>query len=180
MSLIKKKNSMKGTKNKILFETSTIIDKDEFKKFQRFYLNKVQSSLLPKLIMAILAVLAIVLNAIKGNFYIVGMVVVFIIIYPIVLSITLNRQIDKMYESDKKINMLEEKLFFYDQYFESKSGVNYGKINYDEILMVCETKRNFYIFIGDREAFIIIKDNLNNTDKFKKFMMRKTKFKRYI
>lgn len=179
----KKKNKKPNSKNKeksnILFETSTIIDKNEFKKFQKFYLNKFKSSLLPKLVMAFLAIIAIVMNLIKSNFDIVIMVIVFIIIYPIILSITLNRQINKMYESNKRINMLEEKLMFYDKYFESKSSLNYCKVNYSDIYKICETKSNFYIFISDNQAFIIIKSNIKDVDSFKDFIKDKAMYRRY-
>ena len=129
--------------------------------------------------MAILAIVAIVLNYIKGNYNVVFLVIVFIIVYPIILSITLNSQIKKMYKSNKRINMLEEVLTFYDDYLESKSSHNYCKVLYSDIYKICETKSNFYIFISDNQAFIIIKSEINELDKFKEFIIDKAPYKKY-
>lgn len=175
----KKKKKVIINEKKYLFQTKTVIDIDEFKKFQKFYLNKFKSNIVPKLIMAFLAILAIILNFYKGNYDVVGLVVVFIIAYPIVLNFTLNSQIKKMYKSNKRINMLEEVLTFYDDYLESKSSHNYCKVQYNDIYKVCETKRNFYIFISDNQAFIIIKKEIVDIDNFKEFLMNKAPYKRY-
>ena len=40
-------------------------------------------------------------------------------------------------------------------------------------------KNNFYIFISDNQAFIIIKSELEDSDKFKAFIIDKAPFKRY-
>ena len=79
----KKKNVKKNSSSKkdYLFKTSTIIDMFEFKKFQKFYLNKFKSNIFPIIIMAILAIVAIVLNYIKGNYNVVFLVIVFMISY---------------------------------------------------------------------------------------------------
>lgn len=174
---VKKKSSKK--KDNYLFKTATVIDMNEFERFQKFYLNKFKSNLAPKLIMAFLAILAIVLNYLKGNYDIVSWVIIFIIVYPIILSITLNMQIKKMYSSNKRINMLEEVITFYDEFLESKSEHNYCKVQYNDIYKVCETKNNFYIFISDNQAFILIKDKIDDLDKFKEFIISKTPYKRY-
>jgi len=156
--VIKEKNKGLKTKKifKILYKTKTIISINEFKKFQKFYLNKFNSSFFPKLIMVILAVVAVALNLLKGNLDIVFIVIVFIIIYPFLLKFALNRQINKMYKSNKKINMLEENINFYEDFFESKSKINYSKTFYDDIYLVCYVKVNIYIFIIDNQGFILI------------------------
>lgn len=175
----KKKKTSSSVKKDYLFKTSTIIDMYEFKKFQKFYLNKFKSSIIPIIIMALLAIVAIVLNFIKGNYSVVGLVIVFIIVYPIILSFTLSSQIKKMYKSNKRINMLEETLTFYDEFLESKSDHNYCKVQYTDIYRVCETKSNFYIFISDNQAFIIIKSELKDVDGFKDFIIDKAPYKKY-
>lgn len=162
-----------------LFVTNTVIDEYEFKKFHKFYLNKFKSSLIPKIILIVLAILAISISLIKENYYLVILLSVFVILYPILLSFTLNRQIMKRYESSKRINMLEEKISFYSNFFESKSSINYCKVNYDDIYLVCETKENFYIFLNENKAFIVIKDNINDLDKFREFITGKANYRRY-
>ena len=175
---INKKNKKKIDDN-YLYCTVTKITISEFKKFQRFYLNKFKSSLLPKIIMALLAITAIILNLIKGNFDIVLLVCAFMVGYPILLSITLNRQIMKMYNSNKRINELDEIITFYDNYLESKSSHNFCKILYDDLYKVCETKTNFYIFVSDNQAFIIIKDMLKDIDSFREFIKGKALYRKY-
>lgn len=175
---INKKNKKK-VDDKYLYRTVTKITISEFKKFQKFYLNKFKSSLLPKIIMALLAITAIILNLIKGNLDIVLLVCAFIVVYPILLSITLNRQIVKMYNSNKRINELDEIITFYDNYLESKSSHNYCKILYDDLYKVCETKTNFYIFVSDNQAFIIIKNMIEDVDLFREFIKNKTLYRKY-
>lgn len=174
----KKKTSMKR-KDNFLYKTTTIIDIKEFKRFQKFYLNKFKSSIWPILVMIALAILAIVLNFYKGNWDVVGLVIIFIIIYPILLKFTLNRQIKKMYKTNKRINMLEETITFYEDYLESCSKHNYCKVQYNDIYKVCETKTNFYIFISDNQAFIIIKEELKDLDAFKNFISLKAPYRKY-
>lgn len=180
MMVVKRsKKTKKTSKEMNLFETSTVIDEYEFKKFHKFYLNKFKSSFIPKLVLIVLAVLAIGINIIKGNYYLVILLGIFVVLYPIVLSFTLNRQIIKRYENSKRINMLEEKIVFYSNFFESRSSINYCKVNYEDIYLVCETKENFYIFLNENKAFIVIKNNINDLDKFKDFIIEKAKYRRY-
>lgn len=169
---------MKSKKN-ILFETNTIIDEHEFKKFQKFYLNKFKKSFFPKLIIILLALLSIVLNWYKKDYYLVILVVLFLVIYPIILNITLDRQIKRMYMTNKKINMLDEKIVFFNDFFESKSSINYCKVKYDDVFVVVETKTNFYIFLSDNQAFILIKNNIDDILKFRNFIRTRVDLKTY-
>ncbi len=179
MIVKKSKKTKKLNKEISLFITSTVIDEYEFKKFHKFYLNKFKSSLIPKIILIVLAMLAISINLVKGNYYLVILLSIFVVLYPVILSFTLNRQIMKRYEGSKRINMLEEKISFYSSFFESKSSINYCKVNYEDIYLVCETKENFYIFLNENKAFIVIKNNINSLDKFKEFIIEKAKYRRY-
>ena len=170
----------KNTKSKpFLFQVTTIIDEKEFKRFQKFYLNKFKSSLVPKMIIALLAFIALYINIIRGNTNIVILVIAFLIIYPILFTFFIDLQIKKMYRSNKKINMLEEVITFYDDNFTSKSIHNYCTVNYEDIYKVCETKNNFYIFISSNQAFILAKDSLKDVDKFRDFIKLKTEYKLY-
>ena len=179
MIIKKSKKTKKTIKEKCLFETSTVINEYEFNKFHKFYLNKFKSSLIPKLILIVLAILAIGINILKGNYYLVILLSVFCILYPLILSFTLNRQIIKRYEDSKRINMLEEKINFYSNFFESRSSINYCKVNYEDIYLICETKEHFYIFLNENKAFIVIKNNFEDVDSFKNFIIEKAKYRRY-
>lgn len=182
MAKKKKNNNMKmntSTTTNTLFCTNTIIDINEFKLFQKFYLNKFNNNLLPKIIMIILTILAIVLCLLKENVDTAIMVGIFMLIYPFLLNFSLNLQMKKMYKKNKKINVLEEKINFYDNYFESKSVQNCYKVSYSDIFCVCETKTNFYIFINKNQAFIIVKNNLEDLDRFRRFISKKANYRKY-
>ena len=174
-----RKKDKKVKDDNFLYRTVTKITISEFKKYQKFYLNKYKSSLIPKIIMVILSVLAIGLNYLKGNYNVVFLVIGFVILYPVFLTITLNRQIVKMYSSNKRINELDETISFYEKYLESKSSHNYCKVSYDDLYKVCETKTNFYIFVKDNQAFIIIKDMLDDVDSFREFIKDKAEYRKY-
>ena len=178
---VKKKTKKKKETKEInyLFKSNTIITMNEFKKFQKFYLNKFKNTIIPKIIMIVLALLVIIINIIKQDYKLVGIVIVFVILYPIVLNFAINRQIKKMYTSNKRINELEEILYFYDTYLESKSKQNYCRVMYEDIYKVCETKSNFYIFLSDNQAFIVIKDNLKVVDGLRDLVKDKTNYRKY-
>lgn len=187
--MIEKEKSKKKTKKKVLkkivkeadylHKSSTVITMEEFKKFQKFYLNKFKSTIIPKIIMVVLALLVIIINIIKKDYDLVGIVIVFVICYPLVLNFALNRQIKKMYKSNKRINELEEFLYFYDDYLESKSKHNYCKVMYEDIYKICETKSNFYIFVSENQAFIVIKNNIKDVDGLRELLSKKAKYRRY-
>lgn len=176
-----KKKTNKNDDEKYLFEVVTIIDENEFKKFQKFYLNrfKFKSNIIPIIIMIILSIIAIYLNVMKENFRVVWMLVVFIILYPAVLNITLNIQIKKRYKTYKRINVLEETLTFYEKYLESKSVNNYCKLEYKDLFNVCETKENFYIFVNENQSFIVRKVTLEDIGIFRDFIKKKIAYRRY-
>lgn len=175
----KKKTNKVIKENNYLHKSSTVITIDEFKKFQKFYLNKFKSTIIPKIIMIVLALLVIIINIIKKDYNLVGIVIVFIIAYPITLNFALNRQIKKMYKTNKRINELEESLYFYDDYLESKSKHNYCKVMYEDIYKICETKTNFYIFVSENQAFIVIKSNIKDVDGLRDLLSTKAKYRKY-
>lgn len=176
----KKKKEIKEEKENYLFKTTTTITEKEFSRFQHFYLNKFKSSLIPKLVIIFLTVLAAVLNALKGNWYVVVLLGVFAIVYPLALSLTINHQIKKMYHNSIKIQILEESLTFYKDYFTSKSKHTDLKVNYKDLYRICETKANVYLFISDNQAFIINKKNVKKLNDFLSFIKDKSEYKKYF
>ncbi len=178
-----KKNSNKvnkdGFDDKALFVTQTIINKEEFKRFQKYFLNSGKYNFLSKLLMVLLALLVIIISYFKHNYRVLYLVVAFSIIYPIALVVTINWQIKKKYERKKKVNELIEEFRFYNDNFVSKLAKSSIKISYDAVLKIVETKQNFYIFMEDNQAFIIIKNNLNDIDAFRDFMKEKVNYEKW-
>lgn len=167
-------------KKKVLFKTKTIVDEKEFMKFQKFYSNQFQSnSWWPKIGMILLAVLAIILNWIKGNIMVVITLIIACLIYPLVLTISVKWHIKKRYSTFKRMNVIEEDISFYDDYLQFESRINCFDVKYDDVYVVCETKYNFYLFISSNKTFIIIKDKLDDVDKFREFIKKKTTYRRY-
>lgn len=170
--------NLKKNKDKFLFNVKTIIDKKEFKKFHKFYTNKYKKDYFFKVVILILAVIALILNFIKGNYYVVILLLMSGFIYPFILYVSLEKQLDKLYSKYKKINAIEEELCFFNEYFCSKTRLNVCEVRYDEVDIIYETKENIYIFISDTKAFILIKNNINNIDDFINFIKNKTNYRR--
>jgi len=161
-----------------LFVTKTIIDQDEFKRFQKYFLNSGKYNFFSKLLMVLLVILVIIISYFKHNYKVLYLVVASSIIYPIVLAATINWQIKKKYEHKKKINELVEEFKFYNDNFVSKLEKSCIKISYDEVLKCVETKKNFYLFMKDNQAFIIIKNNLDDVGAFREFMKEKVNYEK--
>ncbi len=177
--IVKHTKQNKEHDDQLLFETKTVIDEKEFKKFQKFYLNKFKSSLLPKLIIIFLAILSLILAIIRRSPSAIVLIIAFMILYPTLLTITLNVQIKKIYQSNMRINMLEETLSFYEDHFISQSKYTHYETKYSDIYKLCETKDNFYIFLSDNQSFILIKKNIDNLEKFTSFIKQKGPYKKY-
>ncbi len=176
----KKKKEIKKETDNYLFKTTTTITEKEFSRFQHFYLNKFKSSLIPKLVIIFLTIGAAILNALKGNWYVVILLGVFAIIYPLAFYLTINHQIKKMYRNSLKIQVLEETLTFYEEYFTSKSKHTDLKVDYKDLYRICETKTNVYLFISDNQAFIISKENVKKLTEFLSFLKDKGEYKKYF
>lgn len=164
--------------DKALFVTKTIINQEEFKRFQKYFLNSGKYNLWSKLLMVLLALLVIIISYYKHNYRVLYLVIAFSIIYPIALTVTINWQIKKKYENKKKINELIEEFRFYNNHFVSKLEKSCIKIAYEEVLKCVETKKDFYIFMQDNQAFIIIKNNLDDVENFREFMREKVNYEK--
>ena len=174
-----KQQKQSKVQTKPLFEVTTIIDEKEFNRYQSFYLNKFKASIIPKIIFVLLFSGAFIFSYLNKNTRVMILLIAFIIIYPILFYYTIKLQIKKMYKSDIKINMLEETISFYKDYLESKSNHNYCKIEYKDLYKICETKKNFYIFVKENQAFIVLKSNVKELDQFTDFIKKIGPYKRY-
>ena len=92
---------------------------------------------------------------------------------------TLKKETVKYYETSKDLKEGTKTLTFFTNYFESKTDVSYYKVNYKQIYEVAETEGFFFIFISSAEAYIIRKNLLEDTLKFKKFLEKKVPINYY-
>ena len=125
---------------------------EEYKKFNYALLKKRHHLL-------ILAIYEIILSLIgigTGNMFI----IVFTIIFPLILYWIQNRNIKKIYNSNKVVQNLDVIYEFYDTYFVEKSEHGEMKIEYSKFDEIFETKTNFYLMIAKNQGYMLPKSDM--------------------
>ena len=86
--------------------------------------------------------------------------ILFAIIYPIIIAILQNRQIKKVWNSNKVAQNMNVKFDFYDTYFIEIDENGETRLEYNKLHKIIETKTNFYMMIEKNQGFILNKSNL--------------------
>lgn len=132
-----------------LFKTTTQYTLEEYKKFNKALMKKM---LVILIIFEILLVLFFV--ATQNIFYL-----IFAVIYPIILFAIQSANIKKVFNSNKIMQDLDINFEFYKDYFIEKDGRGQGKIEYDKLYKIIETKTNFYLMIAKNQGYMLSKEN---------------------
>ena len=88
------------------------------------------------------------------------LLILFAIIYPIIIAILRNRQIKKVWNSNKVAQNINVKFEFYDTYFAEINENGETRLEYNKLYKIIETKTNFYLMIAKNQGFILNKSNL--------------------
>lgn len=89
-----------------------------------------------------------------------SLLIVFAVIYPIMIFLLQNRQIKKVWKSNKVAQDMLVNFEFYDTYFVETTANGNTKLDYSNLHKVIETKTNFYLMIAKNQGFILVKENM--------------------
>jgi isopentenyl-diphosphate delta-isomerase type 1 len=79
--------------------------------------------------------------------------------------------VKKLFNDNEIIKNSLIKLTFYQEYFSVKTKQASAKVYYSQIYKISETNDNYYLFISDREGYIITKNNIDSS--FNSFIRNK-------
>ena len=127
---------------------------EEYKKFNYALLKKRHHLL----ILAIYEIILALIGIGTGNMFI----IVFTIIFPLILYWIQNRNIKKIYNSNKVVQNLDVIYEFYDTYFVEKSEHGEMKIEYSKFDEIFETKTNFYLIIAKNQGYMLPKSDMSS------------------
>lgn len=133
-----------------LYQTTTKYTLEEYKRFTRTLLKKRTFILVP-----LLEVLLILMGLLLRNIFL----IVFAVIYPFLTAWVQNRQIKKVYFSNKVTQNAEVCFSFYDTYFTETNASGDTRLTYSQLHKVIETKTNVYLMIAQNQGFILNKAN---------------------
>lgn len=135
-----------------LYTTTTSYSYDEYKRFSWNLLLK-RSHIIFYIILELFILL---LGCFMKNI----LLIVFAVIYPIMIFLLQNRQIKKVWKSNKVAQDMLVNFEFYDTYFVEKDKNGNTKLDYSNLHKVIETKTNFYLLIAKNQGFILVKENM--------------------
>ncbi len=135
-----------------LYSTTTIYNYEEYKRYTLSLLLK-RSRIIWYII---LEVWILLLGCLMDNY----LLILFAIIYPIIIAILQNRQIKKVWNSNKVAQNMNVKFDFYDTYFTEINENGETRLEYNKLHKIIETKTNFYLMIAKNQGFILNKSNL--------------------
>ena len=135
-----------------LFKTSIKYTFEEYKGFTKAiyrYVYKVHIMLL-----VIIAAL-LILFVITKNY----MTILAAVAFPLFFVYFRNREIKKVYESNRILKDNFSVFDFYDKYFEQTNAVSHSVVKYSDIYKIVETDKNIYIMVAKNEGYILLKSN---------------------
>ena len=135
-----------------LFKTSIKYTFEEYKGFTKAiyrYVYKVHIMLL------VIIVALLILFAITKNF----MAILAAVAFPLFFVYFMNREIKKVYESNRVLKDNFSVFDFYDKYFEQTNAVSHSVVKYSDIYKIVETDKNIYIMVAKNEGYILLKSN---------------------
>ena len=99
-------------KKDYLYKVDTIIDPEEFYKFQSFYMNKYKNGKLLKIVLILLALALWGIEFYKGDAFLVILTTFFILIYPIIVKIGIDKEIKRLYNNTLRMREEKETIYF--------------------------------------------------------------------
>ncbi len=134
-----------------LYSTTTIYSYEEYKRYNLCLMLKRSRIIWYIVLEAWILLLGFLMN----NY----LLILFAIIYPIIIAILLNRQIKKVWNSNKIAQNMDVKFEFYDTYFTEINENGETRLEYNKLHKILETKTNFYLMIAKNQGFILSKAN---------------------
>ena len=134
-----------------LYKTNTIYSFEEYKRYNKSLQLK-RSRIIWYII---LEAWILLLGCLMENI----LLIAFAILYPILIVILVNRQVKKVWKSNKVAQNMNVNFCFYDTYFTEADENGDTKLEYSKLHKIIETKTNFYLMIAKNQGFILNKAN---------------------
>ena len=165
---------------KLLFKNKTQYDETTYNEYLKFHKNKFSIKYI--FFTSIIAILLFFCFAMQLKYHYYNIAFLFLII---IITFILWRLFYPTYEvkqefESKKVSQKYEFTFkFYNKYFTICRNMNYSKVKYSKLYKIYETDTFFYLYIDNRHAFLINKDNFikGSSEDFSQFMRKKCLFK---
>ncbi len=141
-----------------LYETTEEITLEEYVRFAKTIYWKDKHGVAWLIFAELLLLFADVIQFREGNSTFALPLLIFIIVFPIVLKLILDRSLKKTYESNQLLNGYKMTIRFFEDHYEG-CGEN-GSLNYPyaKLAKIIETNTNFYLMIGDNQGTLITKE----------------------
>ena len=146
-----------------MYKTQTKFTVDEMIKLNRTYFFKMQKFRLILMVLYELLLLWICLSAFDLHWILIGFFFLFLVIFvPVFWYLMFVTNSKKYFKSNKaaqysilNYTFEEDKIVI-----ETERGSSF--IKYDEVYKIYETKTNFYLFISNKQAYVIVKENCSD------------------
>lgn len=146
-----------------MYKTQTELTVDEMIKLNRAYFFKMQRFRLILMVLYELLLLWICLSAFDLHWILIGVIFLFLVIFvPVFWYLMFVTNSKKYFKSNKaaqysilNYTFEEDKIVI-----ETERGSSF--IKYDEVYKIYETKTNFYLFISNKQACVIVKENCSD------------------
>ena len=144
-----------------LFSCEQVYTKELYDEYAWSAYKKLRSY--KKLLIAIIGlVLAIALLFVLFGRYMGAVILVISTpIYPVVLKRSINRQINRAWESSVVFQNLHYHVDFYETYFETVSENGTNKVNYDKLFGIIESEHTLALMLGNNQGNVFDKSNMS-------------------
>ena len=147
------------------YETSSKLDYEEYKKMAlTSYVSMQKGSMAVLIVIEFLCIAFAVLGLVFG----IGrrgpamIMLIAAVAFPIILWAMLNLKLKRVYNSTKMVHDLTCNYRFFEDHGESNTVNGTSTFAYKDLYRVIETKTNFYLFIGQNQAFNVIKSDCSD------------------
>ena len=135
-----------------LYKMTTKFTLEEYKRFNYALLKKRHHLL----ILTIFEIFVILFGILTQDAF----VFVFAVIYPFIVYILQERNIKKVFNSNKMVQNVDVHYEFYEDFLVEKTENGEMKVEYSKLDEIIETKTNFYLMIAKNQGCMISKTDM--------------------
>ena len=144
--------------HKPLYETTTVITLDEFRKLNHALSNRRTMVAVILLIEAVLAGL-LVFSIRSHNRSSIQLYVIMLILLPAISWFIPRYMERRMYLANETAHNMVMKTEFYEDHLEQHSLRGHTSVKYTDLQRIIETSTNFYMLVSKTQSIIIVKDH---------------------
>lgn len=162
-----------------LLTIKTKYNEEEYIKFNRFHIlikdNKIKKYLVFNILVLILVIVYLLYKYYLASFFL----SILVAIFDIILMTSPKKGVKKFIKSDKLFGKFENTVNFYDSTFEVINDKSISKIDYSDLHKAYLVKNNFYLYLNERSAVLILRKDITveDVDKLERILEDKMKDK---